>query len=189
MYGNCPKILKRFNLYVFPPIFLFSYHCFTKYLVEWQTVQTLIRLLLKEQSDQGLHCLYTPFCQKNWCNNFRIITVSEQQRSWQACTNAQARMDLCCLQKRNFPTLFVILLLTNPEFWLAHKHVVSVKPIVEEKVITKPSIVLEEINTSHSMMKQSHCLSVNTFLNTDTAYNSVKKQQICPSASPNKSCS
>ena len=29
-----------------------------QYLVEWQIVQTLIRLLLQEQSDQGLHCLH-----------------------------------------------------------------------------------------------------------------------------------
>ena len=33
--------------------------CLTKFLTKWhmQTVQTQIRLLLKEQSDQGLHCL------------------------------------------------------------------------------------------------------------------------------------
>ena len=28
----------------------------------WQTVQTLIRLLLWEQSDLGLHCLLRPRC-------------------------------------------------------------------------------------------------------------------------------
>ena len=28
----------------------------------WQTVQTLIRLLLEEQSDQGLHCLLFHLC-------------------------------------------------------------------------------------------------------------------------------
>ena len=30
--------------------------------IEWQTVKTLIRLLLKEQSDQGLHCFVNAFC-------------------------------------------------------------------------------------------------------------------------------
>ena len=47
-----------------------------------QTVQTQIRLLLEEQSDQGLHCL--PFCLhlldsllygRATCSNFRIITA------------------------------------------------------------------------------------------------------------------
>ena len=38
--------------------------------LELQTVQTLIRLLLSEQSDLGLHCLPRPICPK-----LRIITV------------------------------------------------------------------------------------------------------------------
>ena len=39
--------------------------------MEWQTIYTLIRLLLKEQSDLGLHFLHMPFCEK--C--FRTFTV------------------------------------------------------------------------------------------------------------------
>ena len=30
--------------------------------MEWQTVQTLIRLLFQKQSDLGLHCLLRPIC-------------------------------------------------------------------------------------------------------------------------------
>ena len=33
---------------------------------ELQTVQTLIRLLLEEQSDLGLHCLPRPVCPKTY---------------------------------------------------------------------------------------------------------------------------
>ena len=49
----------------------------------WQTVQTQIRLLLEEQSDEGLHCL--PFSAdlldkflygNTFCLNFRMITVN-----------------------------------------------------------------------------------------------------------------
>ena len=38
----------------------FEFVCivFTKYLKNWQTVETPIRLLLQEQSDQSLHCLH-----------------------------------------------------------------------------------------------------------------------------------
>ena len=32
--------------------------------LEWQTVMTLIRWLLLEQSDLGLHCLPRPVCPK-----------------------------------------------------------------------------------------------------------------------------
>ena len=32
--------------------------------MEWQTVKTLIRRLLEEQSDLGLHCLPKPVCPK-----------------------------------------------------------------------------------------------------------------------------
>ena len=48
-----------------------------------QTVQTQIRLLLEEQSDQGLHCL--PFRLHRWphypkvepdSSNFRVITTN-----------------------------------------------------------------------------------------------------------------
>ena len=41
--------------------------CLLKCLVEWQTVKTLIRLLLQEQSDLSLHFLHMAFCQKLWC--------------------------------------------------------------------------------------------------------------------------
>ena len=45
---------------------------FLKYLMEWQTIYTLIRLLLQEQSDRVLHYLHVPFCQTLWCTrNFR----------------------------------------------------------------------------------------------------------------------
>ena len=49
----------------------------------WQTVQTQIRLLLEEQSDQGLHCLQFPL--HFWthysketpsCSTFRVITTN-----------------------------------------------------------------------------------------------------------------
>ena len=36
---------------------------------ELQAVQTLIRLLLEEQSDLGLHCLPRPVCPKTWEHN------------------------------------------------------------------------------------------------------------------------
>ena len=49
----------------------------------WQTVQTQIRLLPKEQSDQGLHCLHsictiwTTFSmERPVCLNFRVITAN-----------------------------------------------------------------------------------------------------------------
>ena len=38
-------------------------------------MQTLIRLLLQEQSYLGLHCLHNPFCQKFCVQNFREFTV------------------------------------------------------------------------------------------------------------------
>ena len=52
---NSPKIqTKRPNLKVFH----------LKMQMVLQTVKTLIRLLLEEQSDQGLHCLPRPICPK-----------------------------------------------------------------------------------------------------------------------------
>ena len=47
MYGNCPKILYTV-FHTFWPKFCFLCFYFLKYLVEWQTVQTLIRLILKD---------------------------------------------------------------------------------------------------------------------------------------------
>ena len=41
-----------------------------KCLVEWQTVKTVISLLLQEQSDLSLYCLHIAFCQ-----NFRTFTI------------------------------------------------------------------------------------------------------------------
>ena len=51
-----------------------------------QTVQTQIRLLLEEQSDQGLHCLQFPLHlldarmhyskEKPSCSTFRVITAN-----------------------------------------------------------------------------------------------------------------
>ena len=66
------NVLKFRTLYSIPlwPKFCSLCNCFQKYLVEWQTVKTLIRLLLKEQSDLGLHCLHMPFCQTLWCTRF-----------------------------------------------------------------------------------------------------------------------
>ena len=48
---------------------------FLKELVEWQTVQTHIRLLHQEQSDMGLHCLQISFFQTFGVRNFRTFTV------------------------------------------------------------------------------------------------------------------
>ena len=56
----------------FWPKFCFLCNCFLKYLMEWQTVKTLIGMAnsedpdqaAQEQSDQGLHCLCISICQK-----------------------------------------------------------------------------------------------------------------------------
>ena len=59
--ANVLKFRTLDSIFFWPKIsFLCS--CFLKYLVECQTKSTLIRLLLKEQSDLGLHCLHMPFC-------------------------------------------------------------------------------------------------------------------------------
>ena len=54
--------------------------------VQWQTVQNLIRLLLKEQSDLGLHCLHMLFLVRNLgVQNFRTFTIIKQigtDKSW-----------------------------------------------------------------------------------------------------------
>ena len=46
--------------------FFFFFAMPLKYLVDWQAVPTLIRQLLMEQSDQGLHCLHIPITLKSW---------------------------------------------------------------------------------------------------------------------------
>ena len=66
--GNTVTVLKFRTLYsiLFRLKFCFLCICLLKCLVEWQTVNTQIRLLLQEQSDLGLHCLHMAFCQKLW---------------------------------------------------------------------------------------------------------------------------
>ena len=88
-YGKCPKILNSLFPTFFGLFFVFNAVVF-KYLVEWQTVETLIRLLLKEQSDLGLHCLHMPFCQPLWCMKFQ-----DTYRMW---TNnlTNKPVNLCC---------------------------------------------------------------------------------------------
>ena len=58
-YSKCFTISNTF-FHTFLTKFLLLCSSLLKYLVKWQTVQTLIRLLLKEQSDLGLHCLHKP---------------------------------------------------------------------------------------------------------------------------------
>ena len=62
----------------------------------WQTVQTQIRLLLQEQSDQGLHCLLfhlhllTNFSMKRpFCLNFRVSRVMRKP-TFCICENKDA---------------------------------------------------------------------------------------------------
>ena len=63
-------IVQNFQTHYSMQILLEICFLFTKYLVKWQTVPTLIRLLLKEQSDLGLHCLHMPFGKKSCCTKF-----------------------------------------------------------------------------------------------------------------------
>ena len=51
VYSDCSKVLNTTNLIKMPwqTVKILNRH--------WQTVKTQIRLLLKEQSGQGLHCL------------------------------------------------------------------------------------------------------------------------------------
>ena len=78
-----------FYYYFFFIIIIFF---FQKHLVELRTVQTLIRLLLKEQSDLDLHCLPIIFVQDNGVVNFRTFTVYQQKVINQtACVNTQER--------------------------------------------------------------------------------------------------
>ena len=74
--GDTVNVLKFKTLYsiLFWPKFYFLCSCFLNifnYLVEWQIVQTQIRLLLQEQSDLGLHCLHMSFCHKTL--GFKIL--------------------------------------------------------------------------------------------------------------------
>ena len=52
--------------------------------MEWQKVQTLIRLLQKEQSDQGLHCLPKNLCRNIWCHygNLQVVSFKFVLGSW-----------------------------------------------------------------------------------------------------------
>ena len=49
---------------------------FINCLSEYQTGKTLIRLLLRKQSDLGLSCLFKPFWQATSVQNFRSFTVA-----------------------------------------------------------------------------------------------------------------
>ena len=51
--------------------------------MEWQTVETLIKLLLQEQSDLGLHCLHISFGRNFGVRNFRTFVVASDKRSIQ----------------------------------------------------------------------------------------------------------
>ena len=83
------NVLKLWTLYpTFSwPKFCFLCICFLKYLAEWQTVKTLIRLLLMEQSELGLHCFIMPFCQELSCTNFldHLLNPNPKDMFW--CNN------------------------------------------------------------------------------------------------------
>ena len=68
MYNKCSNVLNTF-LSVFKAKMLASRVGTNKCLSEWQTGKTLIRLLLKKQSDLGLHCLSRPFRQATSVQN------------------------------------------------------------------------------------------------------------------------
>ena len=71
-YSEYPKNSNTlFHTFLIKLCSLCSY--FLKYFVEWQTVYNLIRVLLQEQSDLGLHCLHMPFNQKLRVQNFNTI--------------------------------------------------------------------------------------------------------------------
>ena len=63
-YGKCLKFITLYSVLFWPKV-CFLCTCCLNYLVEWQTVWTLIRLLLQDQSDLGLHCLHMSL----WCSN------------------------------------------------------------------------------------------------------------------------
>ena len=90
-----PKDAKFRTLYYisFWPKFCFLLSCFLKYSVEWQTVQTVIRLLLK-QSDLGLHCLHMSFCQTLWCSKFKDIYCNVDNKDWSDYADVQADLNL-----------------------------------------------------------------------------------------------
>ena len=69
-YGKCPKFFNTLFHNFFYLNFAFYAVFFLKYLVKRQTVQALIRLLIQEQSDLGLHCLHMSLCQILWCMKF-----------------------------------------------------------------------------------------------------------------------
>ena len=71
-----PKISNPLIPTIWPKL-CFLCSCFLKYLVEWQTVKTLIRLLLQEQSDLGLHCSICDFVRNFGVLNFRTFTVPD----------------------------------------------------------------------------------------------------------------
>ena len=72
----CINVLKfqHFMLYFFAlNMFLCIYS--TKCMVLRQTMYTLTRLLLQEQSVLGLHCLHMPFYQASWWMKVKTFTI------------------------------------------------------------------------------------------------------------------
>ena len=75
VHGECPKISNTlFSTFFYLNLILHAVVSL-KYLEEWQTVKTLIRL---QQSDLGLHCLHMPFYQKLRCMKIRTFTIYEE---------------------------------------------------------------------------------------------------------------
>ena len=68
-YSKCSKILNTLFYTILVQI-LFFIHLFPKIPNGMANSVDLIRLLLQEQSDLGLHCLPMPFCQTLWCMKF-----------------------------------------------------------------------------------------------------------------------
>ena len=73
-YGKCSKISNTF-LFLFSNKLLLFRSGISKYLSEYQTEKTLIRLLLQGQSDLGLRCLSRPFWRATDVQNLKTFTV------------------------------------------------------------------------------------------------------------------
>ena len=61
-YGKCSKTSNTFPFLLANKMLVFRAGSHIKCLSEKQTGKAQIRLLLKKQSDLGLHCLSRPFC-------------------------------------------------------------------------------------------------------------------------------
>ena len=79
-----------------------------------QTVQTQIRLLLEEQSDQGLHCLLFHLHHlevhgrtSSLSLNFRVFTVKlagvQKLRNFTVTADVEDDQSLCCMHSLNEP--------------------------------------------------------------------------------------